>query len=82
MYNVTHSLVTTVLKGDLVWKTFLFFGFSFEDPNLDDILGKIKVLLGEHTREHYCLLKKVELKDFKDSDVDFQAAQVRQRLRI
>ena len=82
MYNETHSLFTTALKGDLVSKTFLFVGFSFEDPNLDDILGKIKVLLGEHTREHYCLLKKVELKDFKDSDVDFQTAQIRQELRV
>lgn len=82
MYNETHSLFTTALKGDLVSKTFLFVGFSFEDPNLDDILGKIRVLLEKDTREHYCLLKKVELKDFNNSNEDFNAAKVRQELRI
>lgn len=82
MYNETHSLFTTALKGDLVSKTFLFVGFSFEDPNLDDILGKIRVLLEKDNREHYCLLKKVELKDFNNSNEDFSAAKVRQELRI
>ena len=82
MYNETHSLFTTALKGDLVSKTFLFVGFSFEDPNLDDILGKIRVLLEKDNREHYCLLKKVELKDFNNSNEDFNAAKVRQKLRI
>lgn len=82
MYNETHSLFTTALKGDLVSKTFLFVGFSFEDPNLDDILGKIRVLLEKDTREHYCLLKKVELKDFDNSQEDFNVAKIRQDLRI
>lgn len=50
LYNDTHSLFTTALRGDLVTKTFLFIGFSFEDPNLDNILSRIRVLLGNETR--------------------------------
>jgi hypothetical protein len=86
LYNETHTLFTTALKGDLVSKTFLFIGFSFEDPNLDDILGKIKVLLGKDKREHYCILRKIDKKDFKKqgqkSDEEFTLATLRQQLRI
>ncbi len=59
-YEFTHSLFTTALKGDLVSKTFLFIGFSFEDPNLNSILGRIKALLGSSVRTHYCFMKKVQ----------------------
>lgn len=58
-YEITHSLFTTALKGDLVSKTFLFIGFSLEDPNLNSILGRIKALLGTSVRTHYCFFKKV-----------------------
>jgi hypothetical protein len=58
-YGITHSLFTTALKGDLISKTFLFIGFSFEDPNLNCILGRIKALLGTSVRTHYCFFEKV-----------------------
>ena len=41
-YELTHSLFTTALQGDLVSKTFLFIGFSFNDPNLNYILSRIE----------------------------------------
>src|SRR5947208_3360181 len=59
-YNTKRQLFSTALQGDLVSKTFLFLGFSFTDPNLDYILSRIRVLLGENRRDHYCLLKRVE----------------------
>lgn len=79
-YNETHALFTTALKGDLISKTFLFIGFSFEDPNLNDILGKIKILVENNTRTHYCIMKKVDQKDF-DDETNFELAKVRQNLR-
>lgn len=87
LYNETHSLFTIALKGDLVSKTFLFIGFSFEDPNLDDILAKIRILLGENTREHYCFLKKIDQSDYINSNgainnSDYSNDKVRQELRI
>ncbi|WP_279282045.1 SIR2 family protein [Enterococcus gallinarum] len=87
LYNEKHSLFTTALKGDLISKTFLFIGFSFEDPNLDDILAKVRVLLGENTREHYCFMEKINEKyyitdDGKSREADFLNDKIRQELRI
>ncbi len=67
-YNVKRQLFTTTLQGDLVSKTFLFIGFSFEDPNLGYIFSRIRILLGENTREHFCFFKKPEQKDFKTEE--------------
>lgn len=87
LYNESHSLFTTALKGDLISKTFLFVGFSFEDPNLDYILGRIRILLGQHTREHYCFFKGIEKSMYVDKAKNFDAASyqldlVRQELKI
>lgn len=49
-YNDTRQLFSTTLQGDLVSKTFLFIGFSFEDPNLNYILSRIRVLLDKNRR--------------------------------
>lgn len=76
-----RQLFTTTLQGDLVDKTFLFIGFSFADPNISYILSRIRILLGENPRPHYCIFKKLERKDFK-SKADYDYAQIRQSLQI
>ena len=63
-YNTNRQLFTTTLQGDLISKTFLFIGISFNDPNLDYILSRIRVLLGENTREHYAFFKKIKESDY------------------
>jgi adenylate kinase family enzyme len=63
MYGCSRPLFRTVLQGDLISKTFLFIGFSFEDPNLEYILSQIRVLLGESIRDHYCFFRKVKQDD-------------------
>ena len=80
-YESTRHLFSTALQGDLVSKTFLFIGFSFNDPNLSYILSRIRLLLGENRREHYCLLRKVQRKDFTKS-ADFQYALAKQELQV
>lgn len=57
-YNEKRPLFTTALQGDLVAKTFLFIGFSFDDPNLEYILSRIRILLGQNQRDHYCFFDK------------------------
>ena len=64
-YNVYRQLFSTTLQGDLVSKTFLFVGFSFDDPNLEYILSRIRVLLGENQRPHYCILRRPRRSDFE-----------------
>ena len=59
IYNDKRQLFTTTLQGDLVSKTFLFIGFSFEDPNLKYILSRIRILLDKNRRTHYLFLKKI-----------------------
>jgi hypothetical protein len=80
-YETRRHVFSTALQGDLVSKTFLFIGFSFNDPNLNYILGRIRFLLGENRREHYCLLRKVQRKDFKKAK-DYQYARAKQELQV
>ena len=80
-YESTRHLFSTALQGDLVSKTFLFIGFSFNDPNLSYILSRIRVLLGANRREHYCVLRKVQRKDFRKS-VEYHYAQAKQDLQV
>lgn len=80
-FNDKRHLFSIALQGDLVSKTFLFIGISFSDPNLNFILSRIRVLLGENKRQHYCLMKKVNRKDY-NSNKEFNYAQTKQNLQI
>ena len=52
-YNDRRQLFSIQLQGDLVSKTFMFLGFSFTDPNIGYILGRVRSLVGENQRRHY-----------------------------
>jgi len=80
-YNEKRQLYTTALQGDLVSKTFLFIGFSFEDPNLEYILSRIRILLGNHTPDHYCFFKTISKDDY-DEDEEFLYDKIKQEHRI
>lgn len=80
-YGMKRDVFTTVLKGHLLSKTFLFIGFSFEDPNLNSILAWIKALLGDNVREHYCLFKSVSL-DIGETDADFAYRKAKQNFIV
>jgi len=81
LYSTTRQLFSTALQGDLVSKTFLFLGFSFNDPNLSYILGHIRALLGTNVRHHYCLLRKVHQRDFT-TRAHFHYARAKQELQV
>jgi hypothetical protein len=57
-YAMKRALFSESLKGDLIGKTFLFLGFSFIDPNIDQVLGRVRTLLGMNQREHYCVMRR------------------------
>ncbi len=47
----------TALETALFSRTFLFVGFSFNDPNLEQILSHVRVLIGpDNARSHYCIM--------------------------
>lgn len=79
-YHIARELFSTALRGDLLSKTFLFIGFSFDDPNLDFIMSKVKVLLEDNTPTHYCFLKSTKREDYNNNE-DFLYAQIKQNLR-
>lgn len=81
MYEKDRGLFTTVLSGDLASKTFLFIGFSFEDPNLSAIMGRIKSILGNNVREHYCLFQKV-IRHQNEAEEDFRYREQKQMLMM
>ncbi len=79
-YHKNMDLYVDALKGDLLTKTFIFIGFSFSDPNLDYILSRVR-LAGKNQRRHYCFIKKVSVKSYKEQ-ADFEYAERKQKLFI
>lgn len=80
-YDKKRRLFSTALQGDLISKIFLFIGFSFEDPNLMYMLGKIHSLLEESIHDHYCIFKKVSLNDC-DNGEEFAYKTAKQEMQI
>ncbi len=88
-YNSKRELFSTALRGDLLSKTFLFIGFSFDDPNLEQILSRIKILLKDNTPTHYCFFKEISETDFNDASKtkeqnheDYLYAKIKQELKV
>ena len=87
-YNNTRSMFTTNLKGQLIEKTFLFIGFSFEDPNLEQILSRIRVdLISKSPKNHYCFFKEINKEYYKLSNGEYnlekyEEDKIKQNLKI
>jgi len=84
LYDLKNQLFCINLKRDLISKTFLFIGFSFEDPNLEYILSKIRILIDGYSRKHYCFFRKVNRSDYsddEDGEKKFQYDKIKQELK-
>jgi hypothetical protein len=77
-YGQKHMGFVNALMGDLTGKTFLFIGFSFSDPNLDQVLSQLRLRYQSAQREHFCLMRVPHRNSFT-SDEDFAYAKVRHR---
>jgi len=72
-YDQKYPFFRSILQSDLISKMFLFIGFSFEDPNLDSVLGQIRSLLGENIRNHYCFMKRFDnLENISDKEFNYR----------
>ena len=80
-YPLKMKPYITALSGDLVSKTFLFLGFSFTDPNLDYIMSRVKAYFEDHQRQHYCIFKQCNKKDFRN-EKEYENAKIKQLLSI
>src|SRR5699024_10910296 len=50
IYDRKNEQFTKTLQIDLLSNTFLFIGFSFDDPNLESILSKVRIMLEDNPR--------------------------------
>ena len=75
-YPFKMGQFASLLKGDLIEKTFLFLGFSFTDPNIDFILSRVRAVMEDNQREHYCIQKKIT-KWPKEKKKDFEYRQLK-----
>lgn len=76
-YPFEMGQFASLLRGDLIEKTFLFVGFSFTDPNIDFILSRVRAVLDKDQREHYCIQKKVTRRP-REKRADFEYRQLKQ----
>jgi len=85
VYGIKNEIFFNALKGDLVSKTFLFLGFSFTDPNIDYILSRIRLSMGENAQQHYFVMrwpqKPLDEQDMK-ANACYDYDMVRLQLRI
>ena len=81
-YYSTHEAFITTLSGELISKTFLFIGFRFADPNIDHVLSRLNFKYKTKEREHYCLLKKYNLNDYKQDQAELDYNLRKQQLFI
>ena len=86
-YFRTHEPFINALQGDLITKTFLFIGFSFNDPNLEYALSRVRLNFDENSSHHYCFVKSIDEKNFTDKNgnlnkADFDYQKRRQELRV
>lgn len=59
-YELSRSPFTERLRADLLWRQFLFVGFSFTDPNIDYTFNRLRRILGPNekgSKEHYCIMR-------------------------
>lgn len=80
-YERDRGAFTSALAGDLVSKTFLFLGLSFSDPNLDQVLARVRLNFRENQRRHFAVFKR-RGRQADDTDETFAHAQARQLLVV
>lgn len=66
-YDSRRSAMSSAFYCALVEYTFLFLGFSFNDPNLQRVFGKIRAVFKENSREHFTILREPQ-----PGDEDYQ----------
>jgi len=80
--NVRGHAFLAALEVAMLSRTFLFLGFSFSDPNIDNVLGRLSVMHHKSQRTHYTVMKRP--KDIRDESSDqekhdFRIAELRMK---
>ncbi|MFP4023004.1 MAG: SIR2 family protein [Thiohalospira sp.] len=81
-YYYTHEPFISLLNSELITKSFLFVGFSFTDPNINYIFGRLTHRYSDKSKDHYCIMKRVSMEDFQDDQEKFDYEKIRQDLFV
>lgn len=81
-YYYTHEPFVSILNSELITKSFLFIGFSFTDPNINYVFGRLTHRYSDRSKDHYCIMKRTSLSDWNNSEVKFQYEKIKQDLFI
>jgi hypothetical protein len=81
-YYYTHEPFVAILNSELITKSFLFVGFSFTDPNINYIFGRLTHRYSDKSKDHYCIMKKCSLNDYDDDKGKFEYETIKQQLFI
>lgn len=81
-YYFTHEPFISILNSELISKSFLFVGFSFTDPNVNYIFGRLTHRYSDKSKDHYCIMKKTSLSDWNDDQGKFDYEKIKQELFI
>jgi hypothetical protein len=80
-YARSHGPFLTTLEASLIDKTFLFLGYSFTDPNLEFVLGRLRAAVGDSPRTHYTVMRREARADHKTKKL-YEHARSKQEHRI
>lgn len=81
-YDLERNVFTKLLSVELIRKTFIFIGFSFNDPNMERILSIAKQSLkGKAPQTHYCFMRKVQLMDYLDEKNKLNRERIKQYIQ-
>lgn len=76
-----HLPFINALNGDLINKTFVFIGYSFNDPDLFNILKNIRLSFDKSKRTHYAFFRKVLPQNYNNKE-DYEYDVIKQNLKI
>lgn len=81
LYQETHGSMLNALKGDLTTKSFLFLGYGFNDPDLVDLLARIRCMIGEEMQEHFAILRVIKQSEYNLAS-EYEYAKKKRALQI
>jgi Sir2- and TIR-associating SLOG family/SIR2-like domain len=76
-YSERGRAFLPALEAAFLSQTFLFLGFSFSDPNVDRVLGRLSLFHGMKQRSHYCIMKRPALPAEEAVDKERQRSEYR-----
>ncbi|NLO70689.1 MAG: hypothetical protein GX102_07060, partial [Porphyromonadaceae bacterium] len=72
----------SILNSELITKSFLFVGFSFTDPNINYIFGRLTHRYCEKSKDHYCIMKRTSLEDWSNVQEKYEYEKIKQDLFV